>query len=187
MRIAIFGGSFDPIHTAHVLVVKEALKELHIDMVIVVPTYLNPFKSSFYLDPETRFKLLEKVFKDFERVQICDYEINQQKTSYSIDTVNYLKNLYNPSKIYLIIGEDNLKTLDKWHEIDKLKELVEFVVASRKGFESKEAKEFKNLDVNINISSSSLRDKIDLDYIPKEIKDDILNLQEKGKSFWILD
>jgi nicotinate-nucleotide adenylyltransferase len=183
VRIAIFGGSFDPIHTAHVIVVKEALKELHIDMVIVVPTYLNPFKSSFYLDPETRFKLLEKVFKDFERVQICDYEINQQKTSYSIDTVNYLKNLYNPSKIYLIIGEDNLKTLNKWHEIDKLKELVEFVVASRKGFESKEAKEFKNLDVNINISSTSLRDKIDLDYIPEEIKDDILNLQEKGKSF----
>ncbi|MDD2886649.1 MAG: nicotinate (nicotinamide) nucleotide adenylyltransferase [Aliarcobacter sp.] len=183
MRIAIFGGSFDPIHTAHVVVVKEALKELHIDMVIVVPTYLNPFKSSFYLDPETRFKLLEKVFKDFDKVQICDYEINQQKTSYSIDTVNYLRNLYNPSKIYFIIGEDNLKTLDKWHEIDKLKELVEFVVASRKGFESKEAKKFKNLDVNINISSSSLRDKIDLNYIPKEIKDDILNLQEKGKSF----
>ncbi len=177
MRIAIFGGSFDPIHTAHVVVVKEALKELHIDMVIVVPTYLNPFKSSFYLDPETRFKLLEKVFKDFDKVQICDYEINQQKTSYSIDTVNYLKNLYNPSKIYFIIGEDNLKTLDKWHEIDKLKELVEFVVASRKGFESKEAKKFKNLDVNINISSSSLRDKIDLNYIPKEIKDDILNLK----------
>ena len=183
MRIAIFGGSFDPIHTAHVVVVKEALKELHIDMVIVVPTYLNPFKSSFYLDPETRFKLLEKVFKDFDKVQICDYEINQQKTSYSIDTVNYLKNLYNPSKIYFIIGEDNLKTLDKWHEIDKLKELVEFVVASRKGFESKEAKKFKNLDVNIDISSSSLRNKIDLNYIPKEIKDDILNLQEKGKSF----
>ena len=183
MRIAIFGGSFDPIHTAHVVVVKEALKELHIDMVIVVPTYLNPFKSSFYLNPETRFKLLEKVFKDFDKVQICDYEINQQKTSYSIDTVNYLKNLYNPSKIYFIIGEDNLKTLDKWHEIDKLKELVEFVIATRKGFESKKAKEFKNLDVDIDISSSSLRDKINFDYIPKEIKDDILNLQEKGKSF----
>lgn len=183
MRIAIFGGSFDPIHTAHVVVVEEALKELHIDMVIVVPTYLNPFKSSFYLKPETRFKLLEKVFKNFDKVRICDYEINQQKTSYSIDTVNYLKNLYNPSKIYFIIGEDNLKTLDKWHKIDKLKELVEFVVASRKGFESKEAKKFKNLDVNIDISSSSLRNKIDLNYIPKEIKDDILNLQEKGKSF----
>ncbi len=183
MRIAIFGGSFDPIHVAHVTVVQEALKNLEIDKIIVIPTYLNPFKSSFYLNPETRFKLLKKVFKEFEKVQVCDYEINQQKISYSIDTVNYLKNLYKPSKIYLIIGEDNLKTLDKWHEIEKLKELVEFVVASRKGFESKKAKEFKNLDVNIDISSSSLRDKIDLDFIPKEIKDDILNLQEKGKSF----
>ena len=165
MRIAIFGGSFDPIHVAHVTVEKEALKKLHIDMLIVIPTYLNPFKSSFYLNPKTRFKLLKKVFKEFEKVEICDYEINQEKTSYSIDTVNYLKNLYNPSKIYLIIGEDNLITLDKWYEIDKLKELVEFVIATRKGFESKKAKEFKNLDVNINISSSSLGDKIDLNYI----------------------
>jgi nicotinate-nucleotide adenylyltransferase len=183
VRIAIFGGSFDPIHVAHVTVVKEALKTLDIDLVIVIPTYLNPFKSSFHLNPQTRFKLLEKVFNNFEKVKICDYEINQQKASYSIDTVNYLKNIYNPSKIYLIIGEDNLKSLDKWHEIDKLKELVEFVVASRKGFESKKAKEFKNLDINIDISSSLLRDRIDLNYIPIEIKDDILNLQEKGKSF----
>ena len=122
MRIAIFGGSFDPIHVAHVTVVEEALKKLNIDLLIVIPTYLNPFKSSFYLNPETRFELLKKVFKEFEKVQVCDYEINQQKISYSIDTVNYLKNLYNPSKIYLIIGEDNLKTLDKWHEIEKLKE-----------------------------------------------------------------
>ena len=183
MRIAIFGGSFDPIHVAHVTVVQEALKNLEIDKIIVIPTYLNPFKSSFYLNPETRFKLLKKVFKEFEKVQVCDYEINQQKISYSIDTVNYLKNLYKPSKIYLIIGEDNLKTLDKWHEIEKLKELVEFVVASRKGFESKKAKEFKNLDINIDISSNLLRDRIDFNFIPIEIKDDILNLQEKGKSF----
>ena len=183
MRIAIFGGSFDPIHIAHVAIVKEVLKKLDIEKVIVVPTYLNPFKSSFYLNPETRFKLLKKVFKSFDKVQICDYEINQQKASYSIDTVNYLKNIYKPSKIYLIIGEDNLKTLDKWHEIDRLNELVEFVVASRKGFESKKAKEFKNLDINIDISSSLLRDRIDFNFIPIEIKDDILNLQEKGKSF----
>jgi nicotinate-nucleotide adenylyltransferase len=179
VRIAIFGGSFDPIHIAHVAIVKEVLKKLDIEKVIVVPTYLNPFKSSFYLNPKTRFNLIKKVFKEFEKVQVCDYEINQEKTSYSIDTVNYLKNLYNPSKIYLIIGEDNLETLDKWYEIDKLKELVEFVVATRKSFESKKAKEFKNLDIDINISSSLLRDKINLNYIPKEIKDDILNLQEK--------
>lgn len=183
MRIAIFGGSFDPIHLAHVAIVKEVLKRLNIDKLIIVPTYLNPFKSSFYLDPETRFNLLKKVFHEFEKVEVSNYEINQPKASYSIETVNYLKKTYNPSKIFFIIGEDNLENLDKWHKIDELKELVEFVVASRDGYKNKKAKEFKNLNININISSTSLRNKIDLNYIPIEIKDDILNLKKKGKSF----
>lgn len=179
MRIAIFGGSFDPIHIAHVAIVEKALIKLNIDKIIVVPTYLNPFKNSFYLEPKTRFELLKKVFQKFEKVEISDYEINQQKTSYSINTVNYLKNLYNPSKIYFIIGEDNLINLDKWQDIDKLKKLVEFVVASRNGFKNQKAKEFKSLDISIDISSTSLRNETNLDYIPIEIKDDILNLKNK--------
>ena len=183
MRIAIFGGSFDPIHIAHVAIVENALSKLDIDKLVVVPTYLNPFKNSFYLDPEIRFKLLKKVFHKFKKVEVSNYEINQQKLSYTINTVTYLKNLYNPSKIYLIIGEDNIDDLNKWYKFDELKVLVEFIVASRPGFETKEANKFKSLDININISSTSLRDNIDLDYIPIEIKDDILNLKEKGKSF----
>ena len=179
MRIAIFGGSFDPLHIAHVAIVDNALDKLDIDKLIIVPTYLNPFKNSFYLDPKTRFELLKKVFHKFGKVEISDYEINQQKPSYSFNTVKYLKNLYNPSKIYLIIGEDNIENLDKWYKYDELKELVEFVVASRTGFETKKANEFKSLDINIDISSTRLRDKIDLDYIPIEIKDDILNLKRK--------
>ena len=179
MRIAIFGGSFDPLHIAHVAIVNDSLKKLDIDKLIIVPTYLNPFKNSFYLDPKTRFELLKKVFHKFGKVEISDYEINQQKPSYSFNTVKYLKNLYNPSKIYLIIGEDNIKSLNKWYKYDELKKLVEFVVASRAGFETKEANEFKSLDININISSTQLRDKIDLNYIPIEIKDDILNLKRK--------
>jgi nicotinate-nucleotide adenylyltransferase len=179
VRIAIFGGSFDPLHIAHLAIVDNALNELDIDKLIIVPTYLNPFKNSFYLDPKTRFELLKKVFHKFGKVEVSDYEINQQKPSYSFNTVNYLKNLYNPSKIYLIIGEDNIEDLNKWYKYDELKELVEFVVASRAGFETKKANEFKSLDININISSTQLRDKIDLDYIPIEIKDDILNLKRK--------
>ena len=62
MRIAIFGGSFDPLHIAHVAIVNDSLKKLDIDKLIIVPTYLNPFKNSFYLDPKSRFELLKKVF-----------------------------------------------------------------------------------------------------------------------------
>jgi nicotinate-nucleotide adenylyltransferase len=179
VRIAIFGGSFDPLHLAHVAIVQNALNELDIDKLIVVPTYLNPFKSSFYLDPQTRYELLKKVFIKFEKVEVSNYEINQLAPSYSVNTVNYLKNLYNPSKIFLIIGEDNIDNLEKWYKYDELKELVEFVVASRTGFETKKANKFKCLDINIDISSTKLREKIDLDYIPREIKDDILNLNKK--------
>ena len=179
MRIAIFGGSFDPLHLAHVAIVQNALNELDIDKLIVVPTYLNPFKSSFYLDPQTRYELLKKVFIKFEKVEVSNYEINQLAPSYSVNTVSYLKNLYNPSKIFLIIGEDNIDNLEKWYKYDELKELVEFVVASRAGFETKKANKFKCLDINIDISSTQLREKINLDYIPREIKDDILNLNKK--------
>ena len=70
MRIAIFGGSFDPLHIAHVAIVHSALNKLDIDKLIVVPTYLNPFKNSFYLDPATRLILLQKVFNKIKNVEI---------------------------------------------------------------------------------------------------------------------
>ena len=185
MRIAVFGGSFDPIHIAHVAIVKNALNSLNIDKLIVVPTYLNPFKTDFHLEPKFRFKLLKKIFLNYKKVEICDFEINQNKSTYSIETIKYLKKLYNPTKIYFIIGEDNLENLDKWHKIDDLKEFVEFVVASRSSFKNENTKTFKTLDIDIDISSTALRENIDLKFIPLEIKDDIINLQkkEKGKDF----
>ncbi len=180
MQIAIFGGSFDPIHIGHVNIVKEALNILCIDKLVVVPTFLNPFKSEFYFEPKQREDLLIKVFKNYKDVEICNYEIKQNKTVYSIDTVKYIKDLYKPSKIYFIIGSDNLEKLNKWKQIDELKELVEFVVAKRKGFEIKD-KSFKTLEVNIDISSSILRDTLNLNYIPKQIIKDIkrLNLNKR--------
>ena len=73
--------------------------------------------------------------------------------------------------------------MHKWQNYDKLKEIVEFVVASRAGYKTNKANEFKGLDINIDISSTQLRNNINLDYIPIEIKDDILNLKREGKSF----
>lgn len=174
MQIAIFGGSFDPVHIAHKEIVKSALKTLKIDKLIIVPTYLNPFKNSFFLEPQIRFELLKKVFSKLKKVEICDYEINQKKVSYSFDTVNYLKDLYKADKIYLILGEDNLENLHKWYKIDDLKKLVEFVVAKRGGYKSKNIENFKTLDINIDVSSTSLRTNIDINYFPKNIREDIL-------------
>ena len=184
MKIAIFGGSFDPIHIAHKKIVETALKELDIDKLIIVPTYLNPFKKDFLFEPKERFKLLQKVFKDEKRVEICDFEINQKKLSYTYETIRYIKASINPSKIYFIIGEDNLKSLNRWHNIDELKENLEFVVASRDGYDLL-TNEFKTLDINIDISSTKLKEDLDLNFVPKEIWQDLINLK-KGK-IWIVE
>ncbi|OCL83375.1 nicotinate (nicotinamide) nucleotide adenylyltransferase [Arcobacter porcinus] len=180
MKIAIFGGSFDPIHIAHETIVRTALKNLDLDRIIVIPTYLNPFKKDFLFEPEIRFEFLKKVFQDDSRIFVSDYEIKQKKLSYTYETIRYIKSLLNPSKIYFIIGEDNLKSLHKWHNIDELKNNLEFVVAKRAGYNLSN-NEFKSFDINIDISSTLLRDKLDLSYIPDIIKDDVKKELEKLK------
>ncbi len=179
MKIAIFGGSFDPVHIAHKAIVETALEKLDIDKLIIVPTYLNPFKKDFLFKPKERFELLKKVFKNNKRVQISDFEINQEKLSFTYETIRYIKNLYKPSKIYFIIGEDNLMSLHRWHNIDELKENLEFVVAKREGY-NLISNEFKTLDINIDISSTKLRDELDLNFVPKEIWQDLINLKRKN-------
>ena len=124
MQLAIFGGSFDPIHIAHEAIVNKALDSLEIDKIIVVPTYLNPFKSSFHYEPNIRFNLLKKVFNNNPKIEICDYEINQNRPVYSIETANYLKNLYKPSKIFIIIGEDNVR--DFVYELELYEGVISF-------------------------------------------------------------
>lgn len=175
MQLAIFGGSFDPVHIAHVKIVEQALKSLEIDKIVVVPTFLNPFKTDYHLEPNTRYELLKKIFQKNKKVEVCDFEIKQNKSVPSIKTVNYLKNLYEPSKIYLIIGADNLKSLEKWYKFDELNSLVEFVVATRDGYLDDKIDSYKVLNIDINISSSKLREEFDLNFIPYQIKDDIIH------------
>jgi len=79
LKIAIFGGSFDPPHKGHESIVNEALKTLDIETLFVVPTYLNPFKDSFVADEKTRLSWLEKLFKDKNKIKILDFEIKQKE------------------------------------------------------------------------------------------------------------
>jgi nicotinate-nucleotide adenylyltransferase len=153
LKIAIFGGSFDPPHTGHEAIVREALKSLDMDRLFIVPTYLNPFKKSFFLDETMRFKLLQKLFKSEKKVEICDYEIVQKRAVYTIETVKFLQQQTQCSTIYLIIGEDNLQKLP--------------------------AVEFIKLPINIDVSSTDIRENGYLSHIPEKIKCDLKQILEK--------
>ena len=173
MKIAVFGGSFDPPHIGHIRIVQKALEELDIDLLIIVPTYLNPFKRSFAAPPQLRLRWLRKIFLSYKKVRICDYEIRQNRPTYTIETIEYLKRRFAPKKIYLIIGSDNLPALDQWYRYKKLRKMVEFVVATRRGYRVRTRK-YKILRVDVPISSTALRQKPIRRYLPKLIANEII-------------
>ncbi len=167
INIAIFGGSFDPPHLGHCEIIKEALKSLDIDKLFIIPAFLNPFKKNFFAPPELRLKWLKKLYEDNEKIQICQYEINNSKPTPTYESVEHLHVNYNIKKCYLIIGADNLEKLTSWYNYELLKQKVEFVVASRD--ELHVGKDLKKLQINVNISSTVLRNRVQEEFIPKEI------------------
>ena len=179
MDIAVFGGSFDPPHIGHEKIINLALQTLLIDKMFVVPTFLNPFKSHFHLEPKERFELLKELFCENEKVDVCDFEILQNKKTPTFETITFLKNNYKIDKIYLIIGADNLKNIHLWYNFLELKELVEFVVVTRDeiSLENSYIDITKQIKLDIKVSSTDLRNNMNLDLIP-------IKLKEKVKEIW---
>ena len=167
--IAIFGGSFDPPHLGHVDIVDAALSCLNIDKVIVVPAYLNPFKSKVLAPPELRLKWLKEIFFPNKNVEVDDFELTCKRKVPSLETVLHFKDKY--EKIYLIIGADNLKNLDKWYGYDELRKLVTFAVASRDEIDI--PNEYIVLHVDKPVSSSSLRQNIKKKFLPLQVAGEI--------------
>ena len=181
MNIAIFGGSFDPPHIGHQTIIKKVLKKLDIDLLIVVPAYLNPLKIKSFLDAKTRFKLLKKLLSKKEKVKVSSFEIKRERAVYSIETIKYMKEKYKPEKIYLIIGADNYKSFHLWDSYKEIEKLVTLVVVTRDGIKHNK-EDIKRLKVDIKISSTDLRHTFNLDYIPKKIRKDVERIwHEKGK------
>ncbi len=177
MNIALFGGSFDPPHIGHEQIVKKIINKIKIDKLFIVPTYINPFKEKFYAEQNIRYKWLKTIFKNYKKVSILDYEIKQNRAVTTIETVKYLKKLYNINNFYLIIGADNLKDLHKWKNFNQLNKLVTFIVATRNNI--KVPKNLINLKISANISSTKLRETLDKRYLPTSVSDEIIKYYKR--------
>lgn len=152
--IALFGGSFDPPHIAHAAIIKALISFKDVDKVVVMPTYLNPFKSKSHAPSELRLRWLKEIFSSFKDVEISSFEIEHNRPVPTIESVNHLLKRY--KKIYLVIGADNLSSLHMWSRYSELKSLVTFVVASRDKIDI--PNDFLKIDIDIDISSTQLRE-----------------------------
>jgi nicotinate-nucleotide adenylyltransferase len=176
MKVAILGGSFDPIHKGHIEIIKKALENLDIDKIIVLPNYQNPLKISVKADDKVRLKWIKEAIKDIKNAEVSEYELNQQKSCYTIDTVKHFLTKFD--KIIFLIGADNLETLSKWHKIDELQKLVEFVVFSRNG---KKSDIYKTINLDIDISSTEIRKNLNGKYLVASLKDEIIGYYKLNK------
>ena len=145
MRIGIFGGSFDPIHNDHYEICKKFKENLNLDKVIVVPTYLSPFKSEYVTPPTMRKEMVEIAFSNLDYVTVSDYEINQSNPSYTYKTIEWVKSNNKNAELFLLIGADSLVNFLNWKSVDYILENATLTVMGRRGFNlESEAERFKN-------------------------------------------
>ncbi len=168
--VALFGGSFDPPHLGHIAIV-DRLKALdYIDRIIIMPTYLNPFKSDFCAPAHLRLAWLKKIFQGETKVEVSSFEVDMGRKVPTIESVEYLLQKYD--QIYVVIGADNLASLKQWKEYERLQKLVKFIVATRNNIP---VDDFITLSIQHDISSTQLRQHIDVKYLPKICATEIYN------------
>ncbi len=170
---AIYGGSFDPPHLGHKEVITKVLSLPSIDKIIVVPSWLNPFKDNFHSPSEKRLEWTKKVFSDISRVKISDFEVSKKRAVYTIETFEALNKEYPIS--HIIIGADNLKSIDKWKDFDKLNQSIEWIIAKRRGYDivTTSLRSFKIIETDTPISSSEIRAGRGLEFVDDKIVDEV--------------
>ncbi|VYU23678.1 nicotinate-nucleotide adenylyltransferase [Clostridium tertium] len=191
MKIGIIGGTFNPIHLAHLYIAYEAKHQLELDKIIFIPAGSPPHKKDKdILEASLRYDMVYEAIKNYEDFEISDYEIEKRGLSYTFETLEHFKN--NDNELYFITGADCLMDIEKWKYPDKIFKLCNFVVFNRAGYSKKNLRIQKEkiqqkfntnitfLDIiDLEISSSIIRDrikegkKIDF-FVPKEVLDYII-------------
>lgn len=128
-KIALFGGTFNPVHNEHVALALQAVKDLELDELIVMPTFQPPHKSSQPAPAEDRLQMLKLAFDGCDKITVSDFEIKKQGKSYTFETVEHFKDI--ADKLYFIVGGDMLKDFKTWRNPDRILKACDLVAFGR--------------------------------------------------------
>ena len=166
-KIGILGGTFDPAHKGHVKISIEAKKRYKLNEIIWAITKKNPYKSKTSLELSQRINFAKKINYRNKFIKVRFYE-NIIKSNRTIDLIKYIKRKNKISKIYFIMGADNLIHFHKWKNSNLISSICKILVFDRNGYKAKSLKSLafkkynkKGLEFiqfnKVNISSSQLR------------------------------
>lgn len=131
-RIAVFGGTFNPIHNGHIHLAKKFAEVLEAEKVLIIPTNVPPHKRAANLaSASDRLAMSRLAVKSDFLFEVSDIEIRRGGPSYTSDTLRELKGRFPDDELYLITGEDMFVTLDKWHEPEVIFSLATVCAAPR--------------------------------------------------------
>ncbi|MFA6119416.1 MAG: nicotinate (nicotinamide) nucleotide adenylyltransferase [Parachlamydiales bacterium] len=177
---AFFGGSFDPIHLGHINLAIEIKEKLKLKKIIFCPAYISPFKQNNQTkaSAKDRYEMVKYAIKDIQGFEVTDIEIEKEKISYTIDTLNQLN-----EELRLIITEDALDTFHLWKDYKQILNKAPLIVGARNNvlhqYKSKHftLREDQFVKTNVfEISSSDIRNRLKkrlycAHLLPKEVLD----------------
>lgn len=176
-KIALFGGTFDPIHIGHTTVAADAVVHIGADKIIFIPAKRSPLKGfSPKANDDDRFKMIALAIAGENRFQVSDYELKKSAPSYTLETVRKFQDDYGSgTSIHCLVGADSIDDLVYWHKIAELIDVCNLTMMYRAGCEPPNFARFEplwgrqrivKLQRNIiqtplvNISSTDIRNRI---------------------------
>jgi nicotinate-nucleotide adenylyltransferase len=131
-RLGILGGTFDPPHTGHLLLALDAMDQLRLDRLLLVPAARQPLKVGQEMTaPADRLAMVRLLEAADSKIAVDGREVERGGLSYTVDTMRALRGEYPDAELFLLMGEDTAATLPQWREPAALADLVRLVVVGR--------------------------------------------------------
>jgi nicotinate-nucleotide adenylyltransferase len=159
MRLALYGGTFDPIHHGHLILARDAMELFGLDRVLFIPAAISPHKLARQPAPaELRRRMVGAAIAGEPRFAMDERELWRKGPSFTIDTVLEIRAERPGAELFYLVGGDNIPQLETWHRFDELRTLVQFVVLNR--HTQPAPGDFSSLPRRVDISSTEIRDRI---------------------------
>jgi len=160
-KIGILGGTFDPIHIGHLIIANDIIEFLQLDRIFFITTLVSPFKTKQkHTDYDIRIKMVQSAIRPFEYFTALDMEKDLPIPSFSINTINKLRELYHKSEFYMIIGLDQAKEFNRWKDYKDILKLVKVLVITRSTDNFNDDRFIIYRGRRLDISSSEIRKRI---------------------------
>ena len=181
MKIGIFGGSFNPIHSGHAIIAHHIITSGAVDRLWLMVSPVNPLKvdNERQVDDTDRLRMVEMVTRPLENVETSAFEFTMPKPSYTIDTLNALQAKFPNDEFYLVTGADNWVIFDRWRKSEEILAKYHLLVYPRLGYDVVIPEELRDrvtlVDAPIiELSSTAVRERLAKGlsvryYVPDEV------------------